>query len=127
MTLSDKLSFWLESAKRDKKTADVLFSNDDYHWCLFFWHLVLEKTLKAIILNLGKEMPITHNLLLLAKEAGIAISEKDAAMLKEITSFNLEARYDDYKLSFYKKATKQYARHWVTICNKYVSQWETLL
>lgn len=40
------------------------------------------------------------------------------SQLNEITTFNIEARYDDYKLSFYKKANKEYAEEWSEICEK---------
>jgi predicted nucleotidyltransferase len=32
--------------------------------------------------------------------------------LDAITKFNIEARYQDYKLAFYKRCTKQYAGKW---------------
>lgn len=36
-----------------------------------------------------------------------------ADWLDEITSFNLNARYDDYKREFYKLCTDDYTRTWV--------------
>lgn len=62
-------------------------------------------------------MPI-HNLLKLTEQAAIEINSQSQDNLKEITSFNLEARYDDYKFAFYKKATKQYAEKWQDICER---------
>ena len=35
---------------------------------------------------------------------------------EEIKSYNLEARYDDYKQEFYKKANKDYASTWSSKC-----------
>ncbi|PIQ69852.1 DNA-binding protein, partial [Candidatus Shapirobacteria bacterium CG11_big_fil_rev_8_21_14_0_20_40_12] len=52
----------------------------------------------------------------MASEAGIELTEEQKQDFKEITSYNIEARYDDIKLSFYKKATKEYALKWAKKC-----------
>ncbi len=33
----------------------------------------------------------------------------------EITTFNISARYDDYKFKFYKKATREFTDKWLKI------------
>ena len=38
--------------------------------------------------------------------------------LVEISTFNVEARYDDYKLSFYKKAKKRFTSKYVNKTRK---------
>ena len=43
----DNILYWLQSAASDMSVAEHLFEKEDYHYCLFFGHLVLEKTLKA--------------------------------------------------------------------------------
>lgn len=125
--MSDRIQYWKVSAARDRKTAETLYKSGDYHWSLFFWHLVLEKLIKAIILVNHKELIYTHNVLNLARQAGLAISSKQEKELKEITSFNLEARYDNEKFSFYKKAKKQFADQWIAICQSYANDWEGLV
>ena len=35
-----------------------------------------------------------------------------------INSFNISARYDDYKLNFHKKATKNYTEKYFKECNQ---------
>ncbi len=48
MTRRDNLiSYWKKSAESDLVVAEHLFEKRDYHYCLFFGHLVLEKALKA--------------------------------------------------------------------------------
>ena len=93
-----------------------LFKLKHYDWSLFVWHLAIEKILKAKIVSLNKVVIYTHDLTRLAKEAKIPLDENLTAQLNEITTFNIEARYDDYKLSFYKKADKRYAGKWSKIC-----------
>lgn len=127
MSLSDRIRYWKASARRDRKTVETLYKNGDYHWCLFFWHLVLEKLIKAVLLVRHKELIYTHNVLNLARQAELSISTKQEKELKEITSFNLEARYDNEKFSFYKKATKQYTDQWIGICKLYADDWEGLI
>ena len=118
MTQDEAINFWFESADRNKSTAEDMFQGGHYDWSLFLWHLVLEKTLKGLIVKKGDVPPPIHDLRKLVKYAGVSIEKEKERQLKEITSFNLEARYDDYKRSFYHKATKQYASLWVKICEE---------
>lgn len=119
MNREEKAKYWLDSAKADLETAMLLFDSGRYDWCLFLWHLVLEKTLKARIAQLGKEIPWIHNLTLLTKQAGIKLKEDETNQLDEIKTFNIEARYDDYKFSFHNKATKTYATIWIAVCKHF--------
>ncbi len=52
--------------------------------------------------------PRTHDLLLLAENAGIETSDRQKDLLDMITAFNISARYPDYKNSFYLKCTRDY-------------------
>jgi len=107
---------WLLKAEKDVETAEDLYKSKHYDWCLFIWHLVIEKALKAKILSLNKPIIYVHDLKRLANETNIVFDQEQIINLNEITSFNLEARYDDYKLSFYKKANIDYAKKWTNIC-----------
>lgn len=108
----------LFQAEKDSESATDLFKSKHYDWCLFLWRLSIEKLLKAKIVLLNKEIVFTHNLVRLAKDAEMVVSNKLEDELKEITSYNIAARYDDYKLSFYEKANLTYTRKWVTICKR---------
>ncbi|MDA1079970.1 MAG: HEPN domain-containing protein [bacterium] len=122
MTQEAAVQFWLVSAARNHVVANSNFSSKHYDWALFFWHLVIEKSLKAIISQIGETPIATHNLLKLAKQAQLELPENYKEHFREITGFNLEARYDDYKFSFYKKATRNFAIEWIAICEE-VYQW----
>lgn len=122
MTQSQAVNYWLKSAKRNIEVAEANFRAGHYDWSLFFWHLVLEKTLKGLITSQGKIPPPVHNLRYLAKFAGLGLTKVLDRNLKEITGFNLEARYDDYKFKFYKKATSVFTKKWAQICLE-VYQW----
>ena len=122
MTRSEAKRYWLKSADQCVIVANDNFKLKHYSWSLFFWQMAIEKLLKGLIVSRGKAPVYTHRLDQLLSQAGLEIDVKMKNNLKEITSFNLEARYDDYKLSFYKKATLSYTRKWIKICEE-VYQW----
>jgi hypothetical protein len=82
--------------------------------------LVLEKLLKALIVKKNNKLysPI-HSLTKLAEQIKIKLSEEQIIDFKEISSYNIEARYDDIKFSFYKKASKEYTEKWFNKIKKY--------
>jgi len=79
----------------------------------------LEKTLKAIISYKGEEVPFLHDLNRLAKKAGLELPKDFIEDFDEITTFNLQARYDDYRYNFYKKATPSFSEKWGKKCDFY--------
>lgn len=52
--------------------------------------------------------PKTHSLLLLVEKCNLDIDEEVVKKLQVIDTFNIGARYDDYKNSFNKKCTNEY-------------------
>jgi len=104
------IKYWLTGSKEDFDSAEILYQNKKYHHALFFCHLSIEKMLKAIIVRSTKAAPpLSHDLVRLAEKAAVPLSGRQKNELAEITTFNIGARYDDYKLSFRKKAKKQFA------------------
>jgi HEPN domain-containing protein len=115
------IEYWSTASKQDLETAEILFENKKYYNALFFCHLSIEKYLKAIIVkNTHSAPPLVHDLVRLAEKANITLSAKLKNDLAEISTFNIKARYDDYKLSFYKKATEK-------ITSKYVNKTKKIL
>lgn len=51
MDIKQTITYWLESAAHDLKVAETLFKNEQYDWCLFIGHLVLEKVLKGFYIR----------------------------------------------------------------------------
>lgn len=120
MTEKNLVEFWRKSAENDLKVAEDNLKLGHFHWALFFFQLVLEKILKSIVVKKKSENPLpTHDLVKLASEAGLELTEEQKQDFKEITSYNIEARYDDIKLSFYRKATRKYAEKWAKKCKEY--------
>jgi HEPN domain-containing protein len=86
-----------------------LYKSKDYVWSLFLGHLVIEKLLKALsVKNNINNVPKIHDLNKLLKITGLEIEESLKDTLDEITSFNIETRYPDYKNEFYKKCNAEF-------------------
>lgn len=86
------IRYWSTASRQDFETAEILFKNK----------LSIEKILKAIIVKKTKEAPpLLHNLVRLAEKTNIKLSTKQKNDFAEISTFNIKARYDDYKLNFY--------------------------
>jgi len=103
------IGYWSSEAEDDLKVADHLFEKEDYSYALFFGHLAVEKILKALYVKKNREhAPPIHNLLRIAKSAGLKLEENRIEQLNIISAFNIEARYPDIKRSFRAKCTKEF-------------------
>ncbi len=110
------IKYWSATSKQDFESAEILFENKKYSHALFFCHLSIEKILKALIVRKTHVAPpLIHDLVRLAEKTDLTLSDKLKENLAEISSFNIQARYDDYKLSFYKKAKKRFAAKYITM------------
>ncbi len=98
----------------DFKTMNELFKSKSYNWALFIGHISVEKLLKALHVKiLKKHAPAIHNLYRLAELCKIELTDEYSDWLDTITSFNINARYDDYKKEFYNLCTKEYVKLWI--------------
>jgi HEPN domain-containing protein len=62
--------------------------------------------------NQRKHALFTHDLLRLATNAGLKIDEETVEWLDDISTFNINARYDSYKQDFYMLCTREFANLW---------------
>ena len=108
------IDFWLKSSDGDFDTMIVLFENKKYNWSLFVGHLLIEKLLKALYVKTKNDYPpLIHNLLRLAEKCDLYITEEQKLFLITITAFNINTRYDDYKMSFQQVCTPEYSKFWI--------------
>ncbi len=63
--------------------------------------------------NVGINPPLMHDLVRLAERAGLDLSENQKDILDTISTFNIRARYDDYKREFHRKCTFDFTRKWI--------------
>ncbi len=107
--------YWLTEAEEALQVADHLVEKRDYSYALFFGHLAIEKLLKALYAaKMQKHAPPIHNLLRLAKKAGLSLDEPHTKALIAITTFNIEARYPDMKRAFRRQCTPEYTARQMT-------------
>lgn len=105
---------WMDTSEEDFQTMLNLFDSKSYGWSLFLGHISIEKLLKAYYVSKNKtHAPFTHNLYRLAELSKIELTEEYADWLDKITSFNLNARYDDYKREFYLLCTVDFTKDWI--------------
>ncbi len=119
MSKDDLIKYWFDTAEDDWQTSLGLFDLHRYMQSLFYIHISLEKYLKGLIVKNGGETPFDHNLLNLANLARIDLDNDQLSHLTEINTFNIRTRYDDYKRTFYKKATKEYAEEYINYAKEF--------
>jgi len=97
--LRNNIEYWLRTAKDDLVTAQIIFdAGKNYHHCLFFCHLIMEKGLKALVVKQTKDVPPKiHNLLMLSKLAKLELTKEQQIFIAEVNTFNIEGRYPDEK------------------------------
>jgi HEPN domain-containing protein len=112
---SEKLiKHWMDSSDKDFKTMIDLYQTNNNNWALFIGHLVIEKLLKALYVKEKNEFPpLIHDLRRIIEHAGLEVDSEIRITLDSISRFNINARYDDYKQSFYKLCTKQFTDEWI--------------
>jgi len=114
---------WVGSSDENYDTMLDLYQAKRYSWALFLGHLSIEKLLKAYFVKVNNEhAPLLHNLSRLAELSQINLTDEQRIDFSTITTFNLNARYDDYKQSFSNKCTMEYTDFWITKI-KYYQQW----
>ncbi|MDA3865136.1 MAG: HEPN domain-containing protein [Salinivirgaceae bacterium] len=111
----DKLiEYWIASSDDDYKTMIVMFDSKRFSWSLFIGHLMIEKLLKAYYVKVKSDYPpFIHNLLRLAEKAELSLTDDEKKQLVTITAFNINARYDDYKMSFKNLCTTEFTEEWI--------------
>jgi HEPN domain-containing protein len=83
------------------ETAKAMLDAGRYLYVAYMCQQAIEKLLKAIIAQHGKENLPIHNLNRLAELAELRreLAAEQVDLLAELTAYNIEARYGDYKES----------------------------
>ncbi|MHB1680915.1 MAG: HEPN domain-containing protein [bacterium] len=109
MKKDEIIRYWIESSDEDFEVMIDLFNLKKYSYSLFFGHLVIEKLLKAhYVKNVEINVPKIHDLLKLADKSKIELTEEQKLILKNFNTFNIKAKYDDFKKKFYEKCNKKF-------------------
>ncbi len=109
------VNFWIESSDKDFKTMMDLHATKNNNWALFMGHLVIEKLLKALYVKYNNDYPpLTHDLRRIFEKTNIKLDAYQQVLLDSISRFNINARYDDYKQSFYQLCTDTFTIEWIS-------------
>jgi len=123
LDVEKNVKYWIEMSDNDFATMLDMFNIKRYNWALFIGHLVVEKLIKAVYVKINqKHPPFLHDLLKLVNRSNIQVTNEQMDILDTITTFNINARYDDYKLAFYNKCTLDYTTTWIKNI-KEIRQW----
>lgn len=111
MNSIDLMEYWFKSADEDYDTMLYMKAGKKNIWCLFMGHLVIKKLLKGLYAKNNPKDPIApkiHNLILLSQKANLEVPTEIREKIQTINTFNISARYDDYKRTFDEKCTDDY-------------------
>lgn len=108
------IEYWIAGSDDDYETMIAMFDSKRFSWSLFIGHLMIEKLLKAYYVKIKSDYPpFIHNLLRLAEKSEMSLTDDLKKQLVTITAFNINARYDDYKMSFKKQCTTEFTEEWI--------------
>ena len=118
--VDDAISAWIRSS--DENFDEMLDFNKigRNNWALFIGHLCVEKLLKAYYIKVHHKHTLNlHNLIRIAELSGLNLTKEQKADFAMITTFNISARYDDYKQNFFKKCIPEFTEVWMEKIKSY--------
>ena len=110
MTKEQHIKYWVDIAEDDWKRKELLFSADDYVFCLYLAHQTLEKLAKAnwVRTHLENYPPRVHNIVYLLEQSNIDLGSEIMNFLNNFNEFQLSGRYPDYMRKIDEICTKDY-------------------
>jgi len=98
--MNDKAKYWLELCDDDLDSAKYNLNGKKLLWTAFICHLIVEKSLKAVIAQRTNTIPPKiHNLVMLAEKSGIKdeLTESRLNFLEQMNNYHIETRYPEDK------------------------------
>jgi len=96
---------WMESSQYDLETAQHMLASGRYLYVIYMCHLSLEKLLKAAVTEAtGQPAPRSHDLISLAKRAGLDLGRDYQRFVGKLNDAGVIARYPEDM----RKAMKDY-------------------
>lgn len=80
-----------EQAQEDLKTAEVLLESKRYYACVFFSQQAAEKAIKALYIQMKRQLPMTHNIVELSQNLKAPSEVVEAA--QELNPDYMTTRY----------------------------------
>jgi len=108
------INAWIKSSDNNYDEMLDFCKINRNNWALFIGHLCLEKLFKAYYIKVNhKHSQNLHNLIRNAELSKLDLTIEQRNDLSTITTFNISARYDDFKQNFYNKCTSEFTMMWV--------------
>jgi HEPN domain-containing protein len=122
MTKDEHIRYWQNQVRADFDCANVLRQAEHNAQALFWAHLCVEKSLKALWVknNTENTPPFIHNLLRLAMATNEDFSETQLEYFNEMNLFQIKGRYPDYAESLEEIITNE-------ICDEYLTKTNLIL
>ena len=94
--VAKQIDYWRTGGDEDFAAAESLLEKGHLRHSLFFAHLAVEKMLKAHVTSETKDVPPRiHNLIRLAKMAGLSPDSEQEMFLRSFDMYQMEGRYPD--------------------------------
>lgn len=121
--VNNAIDAWIISSDNNFEEMLDFYKIGRNNWALFIGHLCIEKLLKAYYIKVHHKHSFNlHNLSRIAEMANMELTKEQRADFAMMTTFNISARYDDYKQNFYKKCTPDFTKIWIDKITNY-RQW----
>jgi HEPN domain-containing protein len=131
MTAKQHVDYWLKGSSESMKVMRGNIRLNNRTFAMFAGHLAIEKMLKALCAARKISIPTQggkgHNLSYIAQQCGLNLTPAQSKELETIRAFNIEGRYDDYKLRFHKLCTEQYVSTWAAIIESWYKALKALV
>ncbi len=123
-TAMDDLSReWADRSQYDVETADAMLKAGRYLYVLFCCQQAVEKALKAAIVQRTNKMPPRiHQLMRLVELARVAVEERHANFLRELSNYYIPSRYPEEAADLASAITGEDARRVLAQSMEFV-QW----
>lgn len=121
MTKEEKIAYWLDIAAYDLETAEGLYTTKRWLYVAFMCHQVIEKTIKAYwSAKCDDTPPFIHNHKRLAEGCGLyeQMNEEQKDFLDTVSTFNIQARYPEYKEQLARILTEPVCRQLIDTTNE---------
>jgi HEPN domain-containing protein len=87
---------WVEQGLYDLETARAMLQSGRLLYVPFCCQQAVEKVLKGLVAKTTDEMPPrTHNLMQLARMAGLQLDGEQALLMRELSEYYVHSRYPD--------------------------------
>jgi HEPN domain-containing protein len=97
INIEKQIEYWKTGAFNDLDSAKILIERNRLLHGLFFCHLVIEKIIKAHVVQQTKDLaPRSHNLIFLSEKAKLELNEDGEIFLGILMKYQLQGRYPDY-------------------------------